>query len=57
VVFLPFLRRIKQIPPKRAPFYPLAPGLGKRAAMLFLKTGGGGADICIAARAAVRVAA
>jgi hypothetical protein len=24
---------------KRAPFYPLAPGLGKRAAMLFLKAG------------------
>jgi hypothetical protein len=26
---------------KRAPFYPLAPGLGKRAAMLFLKVGCG----------------
>jgi hypothetical protein len=38
-------------------FYSLPHGLGKRAAMLFLKTGGGGADICIAARAAVRVAA
>jgi spermidine synthase len=30
-----------QILPKRSPFYPLPPGLGKRAAMLFLRTGGG----------------
>jgi hypothetical protein len=35
---LQFLRRMKLVPrAKRAPFYPLAPGLGKRAAMLFLK--------------------
>jgi hypothetical protein len=38
---LQFLRRINLIEPKRAPFYPLAPGLGKLAAMLFLKAGCG----------------
>jgi hypothetical protein len=30
-----WLVRILQIQPKAAPFYPLPPGLGKRAAMLF----------------------
>jgi hypothetical protein len=31
------LQRIRQIAPKRAPFYPLPAGLGKRKAMLFLR--------------------
>jgi hypothetical protein len=31
------LRRITRVPRKRALFYSLLPGLGKRAAMLFLR--------------------
>ena len=34
---LMFLRGIKQIPPKRAPFYSFSPGLGKRAAIGLLR--------------------
>jgi hypothetical protein len=35
---LQFSRRIRRLPRKRAPFYSEAPGLGKRAAMLFLRS-------------------
>jgi hypothetical protein len=31
------LARTSEILPKRSPFYSLLPGLGKRAAMLFLR--------------------
>ena len=34
---LKYLRQIEQIPPKCAPFYSQAPGLGKRAAMGLLR--------------------
>src|SRR3981189_1020735 len=40
-MFLKPLGEIRQIPSKRAPFYPQAPGLGKRAAMGFLRWGSG----------------
>jgi hypothetical protein len=46
------LARILKILRKRSPFYPLPPGLGKRAAMLFLKKEA--AAICDAAGVAVR---
>ena len=45
--------RIRKIPPKRAPFYPLGPGLGKRAAMRLLEGAAGeAAAMCGADRVA-----